>query len=259
VESSKSDHLSEPRFAESLDREAPVPLHSQVSEQMRARIVTGEWPPHYRLRSEPELATDLGISRGTLRRALSTLIKEGLLVQVRGRGTFVTSTTIEPAIAQKMTTLAEDFASRGVAVTTDVRAQEVISAPHAVAALLDLVPGQQVLRLERLRSTIDGPVALLVNYVRIDVCPGLERADLTTRSLFGLLEQDYRLKIGTGRRTFSATAAKDEVRAALGVPDAFPLLYLEQITYLKDGRPIEYSDVWIHSERMHVTSLLSRH
>ncbi|GGM56854.1 HTH-type transcriptional repressor YvoA [Micromonospora sonchi] len=253
-----SDQLRPAGAAEQLDREAPVPLHAQVSEQIRARIMSGEWPPHYRLRSEPELAVDLGISRGTLRRALSTLIRDGLLVQVRGRGTFVTSTAIEPSIAQKLTTLSEDFARQGVAVSTQVISHELISAPSPVAALLDLRPGQSVLRLERIRSLSPGPVARLVNYVRVDLAPGLERADLTDRSLFGLLENEYGLKISTGRRTFTATAASGATAAALEVPESFPLLYLEQITYLDDGRPIEYSDVWIHSERMRVTSLLSR-
>jgi GntR family transcriptional regulator len=243
---------------EQLDRDAPMPLHAQVSEQIRARIVAGEWPPHYRLRSEPELAAEFGISRGTLRRALATLIRDGLLVQVRGRGTYVTSTAIEPSIAQKLTTLAEDFARQGVEASTEVRASEVISAPSPVAALLDLRPGKPVLRLERLRSTSAGPVAWLVNYVRVDLAPGLERLDLVNRSLFGVLENEYGLKITSGRRTFSATAAEAGIAAALGVPEGFPLLYLEQITYLDDGSPVEYSDVWIHSDRMRVTSLLSR-
>ncbi|MFI9638772.1 GntR family transcriptional regulator [Micromonospora sp. NPDC051925] len=253
-----SDQLSVVAANEPLDRDAPAPLHAQVSEQIRAKILSAQWPPHYRLRSEPELAADLGISRGTLRRALSTLIRDGLLVQVRGRGTFVTSTAIEPSIAQKLTTLSEDFARQGVSVTTQVVSHEVMAAPSPVAALLDLHPGQLVLRLERLRSSTVGPVAWLVNYVRIDLAPGLDRADLADRSLFGLLENDYGLKISTGRRTFTATAATGRIAAALGVAESFPLLYLEQITYLADGRPIEYSDVWIHSDRMRVTSLLSR-
>ncbi|MFI7434972.1 GntR family transcriptional regulator [Micromonospora haikouensis] len=253
-----SDQSSPHEATERLDRDAPAPLHAQVSEQIRARILAGEWPPHYRLRSEPELAADLGISRGTLRRALSTLIRDGLLVQVRGRGTFVTSTAIEPSIAQKLTTLSEDFARQGVSYTTQVVTQRVMAAPPPLATLLDLNPGQPVLRLERLRCAASGPVAWLVNYVRADLAPGLERADLADRSLFGLLENDYGLKITTGRRTFTATAATGRIAEALGVPEHFPLLYLEQITYLDDGRAIEYSDVWIHSERMRVTSLLSR-
>ncbi|MEH1013121.1 UTRA domain-containing protein [Micromonospora sp. CPCC 206060] len=97
------------------------------------------------------------------------------------------------------------------------------------------------------------PVGLGVSPDDHKVC-----ADLADRSLFGLLENEYGLKISTGRRTFTATVASGRVATALGVPDGFPLLYLEQITYLDDGRPIEYSDVWIHSDRMRVTSLLSR-
>ncbi|MER7169657.1 UTRA domain-containing protein [Micromonospora sp. NPDC000207] len=161
-------------------------------------------------------------------------------------------------MAQKLTTLSEDFARQGVSVSTEVVSKEVVPAPPALATLLDLRPGQSVLRLERLRSTSSGPVVWLVNYVRTDLAPGLEQADLADRSLFGLLENEHGLKISSGRRTFTATAATGRVAQALGVPENFPLLYLEQITYLDDGRAIEYSDVWIHSERMRVTSLLSR-
>jgi DNA-binding GntR family transcriptional regulator len=66
------------------------------------------------------------------------------------------------------------------------------------------------------------------------------------------------LKIGTARRTFSAEAADAEVAAALDIAVGAPVQYMQQVTYLSDGRPIEYSDVWIQSEKLKVTSLLSR-
>jgi GntR family transcriptional regulator len=225
-----------------------VAIHTQISDRIRLKIASGEWPPHYRLKSEPELAQELGVSRGTLRRALSTLIEEGLLRQVRGRGTFVTSTIIEPAIAQKLSTLTEDFARQGV----------VTDPPKPVAALLEAGVGSRVLRLVRVRSTEQGPVALLHNYVRADIAPGIEQQDFGVQSLFGVLEQTYRLKIASARRTFSAEPASDEVSAALGLPEGAPVQYLQQVTYLDDDRPVEYSDVWIHSGRLQVTSLLSR-
>jgi DNA-binding GntR family transcriptional regulator len=239
-------------------RDVPTPLHMQISDRLRSRIASGEWPPHYRLRTEPELAADLGVSRGTLRRALTTLIEEGLLVQVRGRGPFVTSNVIEPAIAQKLSSLSEDFASQGISYRTEVLAQEIIAAPRPVAALLDLVPDQDVLRLERLRTTADGPVARLVNFVRTDLCPRIDTVDFREQTQFGTLEGRYGLSLASGRRTFSAQSASPEVAAALDVPAGSPVQYLEQITYLTDGRPVEYSDVWIHSERLRVTSVLTR-
>ena len=238
--------------------EIAAALHAQISDYFRAQIASGSWPSHYRLRTEPELATELGVSRGTLRRALTTLISEGLLRQVPGKGTFVTSTFIEPAIAQKLSTLSEDFASQGVDVATTVRGQTLLEAPRPIASLLDVTPGQQVLRLERLRSTVQGPVALLINYIRADVAPGIERLDFAANSLFGVLENTYNLRIGSGRRTFTAEGATSGVARALAVPEGHPVQYLEQVTYLVDGRPVEYSDVWINSRMMRVTSNLAR-
>jgi DNA-binding GntR family transcriptional regulator len=77
--------------------------------------------------------------------------------------------------------------------------------------------------------------------------------------LFGALEQRFGLRIGSGRRTFSAQSATDEVSLALGLKKGAPVQYLEQVTYLRDGRAIEYSDIWINSGLLRVTSLLLRH
>ena len=241
-----------------LDRDAAGALHARISDWIRTRIASGEWPSNYRLHTEPELAAEWGVSRGTLRRALSTLIGEGLLKQVKGRGTFVTSTIIEPAIAQKLTTLSEDFASQGFDVATTVLACELIEAPRPVASLLDVAPGQRLLRLRRLRSTERGALALLVNFVRTDLAPGIEQVDFTGNTLFGTLEHRYQLNIAAGRRTFTAEEASPEVSRQLGVDVGSPVQYLEQVTYLADGRPIEYSDVWINSKLLRVTSMLSR-
>ena len=241
-----------------IHRDAVTALHAQISDWIRAQIASGEWPSNYRLRTEPVLAADLGVSRGTLRRALTTLIREGLLKQVQGRGTFVTSTLIEPAIAQKLSSLSEDFASQGIDVDTTVLACEMLEAPKPVASLLDIMPGQLALRLERLRSTEAGAVALLHNYVRTDLAPGIEHVDFTSNSLFGTLEDKYGLRIGSGRRSFTAEKASQGVADALGVALGSPVQYLEQVTDLEDGRPIEYSDVWINSRMLRVTSILAR-
>lgn len=239
--------------------QVPATLHSRISAWLREQVVSGAWPAHYRLKPEPELAAELGVSRGTLRRALSTLVAEGALVQVRGKGTFVTSTVVEPAIAQQLTSLSEDFADLGTPLTTRVLACELTTPPRPVAALLDASADQAVLRLLRLRSTAAGPVALLVNYVRTDLAPGLETVDFEAETLFGVLAERYGLRIATGRRTFSATAADGETATRLEVPVGSPLQHLEQVTYLASGAPIEYSDVWIRSDRLRVTSVLTRH
>lgn len=250
--------MTDKTTAASFTKDGPNALHRQISETFRARIASGDWPQHYRLKAEPELARDLGVSRGTLRRALTTLLEEGLLQKVRGKGTFVTSAIVEPAIAQRLSTLTEDFTAQGIDTQAAMLECRLKVPPRPVAALLDLPEGQTALFLMRRKSTASGVVALIENHVRADRTPGIEGVDFASHSLFGTLEDRYRLKISSARRTFSAQVGDARICAALDMPEGAPVQYLQQITYLADGSPIEYSDVWINSARLRVTSLLSR-
>jgi len=219
-----------------IDPGAGAALHAQISDAIRARIVSGEWPRDHRLLPEPRLAEEIGVSRGT----------------------FVTETLMEPATAQKLSTLSEDFASQGITLDTRVLSCDVSLPPFAVARLLHLDEGVPAFRLVRIRSAREVPIALLHNYVRLDLAPGIESLDFEQTTLFGALETRYGLEIGTARRSFSAVAAPLEVAQALALPPQQPVQYLEQVTLLADGRVVEYSDVWIDSRQLRVVTHMSR-
>ena len=241
-----------------LQRHGADPLHLQIERAFRENIVTGAWPARTRLPREPELAATLGVNRGTLRRALSALVADGLLVAVRGRGTFVSSSVLEPSIAQRFRSLSEDFAAQGFAFRIEVRSSALGPLPLPVQTLLGVPAGAPGLRLERVFVGEAGPLAFLVNYLRADSCPGIAEVDFTRQSLFGTLEHRYQLPIVRGRRTFSAQRASREVAEALNVAAGDPVLYLEQVSYSTGGRAVEYSDVWIDSSRVTITSMLER-
>ena len=240
-----------------LRRDAAAALHEQISDAIRARIVSGEWLTGHRLAPEPQLAEEIGVSRGTLRRALATLIEEGLLQQTPGRGTFVTAAAAGPGV-QTLSTLSEDFAAQGIDLNTVVLSCEVIEPPQEVARPLRLAGGEPVMRLVRLRSAERLPIALMHNYVPVAMAPGIETLDFTQTTLFGALEGRYRLEIASARRSFSAVAAPLQVAQELALPPGQPVQYLEQLTLLADGRPVEYSDVWIDSGQLRVVTHMSR-
>lgn len=242
-----------------LDASAPTPLHAQISAWLRDKIDGGAWPEHYRLPPEPALAAELGVSRGTLRRAIGALVADGLLTQTPGRGTFVAGTVVEPPLAQRLTTLSEAFIDAGQPLTTEVISVEKVVPPAPAAALLETSPGAEVLRLERVRHLDGSPVARLINLVRLDLTPDLDQVDFETRPLFEVLEHDYDLDIASARRSFDAVLAGEDNAALLGVDPSAPLLHLEQLTRAADGSPVEYSDVWLRADRLRVTSLLTRH
>ena len=72
-----------------LHRDDPIPLYKQLLAEVRTRIVAGEWPNGSKLPTEAELAAELGVSRVTIRQALSAAVEAGLVVRVPGKGTYV--------------------------------------------------------------------------------------------------------------------------------------------------------------------------
>lgn len=242
-----------------VDQGAPTPLHAQIALWLREQIGTGTWPEHVRLPPEPALAAELGVSRGTLRRAIGGLVADGLLTQTPGRGTFVAGSVVEPPLAQRLTTLSEAFIDAGQPLTTTVIAVDKVSAAEPVALLLEARASAEVLRLERVRHLDGVPVARLVNTVRLDLAPGLEDVEFASRPLFEVLEHQYGLDLASARRTFDAVLAGPDNAELLDIDPAAPLLHLEQLTRTADGTPVEHSDVWLRADRVRITSLLTRH
>ncbi|MEO5722743.1 MAG: GntR family transcriptional regulator [Ilumatobacteraceae bacterium] len=254
LKSSAADEMSR-----QLDRNAPEPLHDQISLLMRQRIVSGRWPPHMRLPSEPDLAEMLQVARGTIRRAIRTLIDDRLLIQHQGRGTFVESPLLEQSFAQEIISTAEALDRAGVRYETTVIRQGLAAAAENVAGHLRLPDAHaEVVSLRRIRSIDNLPVYVLDNYVTAARCPGLESADLTSRPLFTVLEQEHGLVVDGVQRTFQAQIATHAIATLLHVSVGSPVLYLEQISYDVDANPIEYSDVWIRGDKLRLSAWLHR-
>jgi len=74
-----------------MDRstDSSEPLHTQVATRLRQEVRQGVYHTGQRLPAEVDLARQLGVSRGTVRQALTALLNEGLLNTIPGRGTFV--------------------------------------------------------------------------------------------------------------------------------------------------------------------------
>ncbi len=241
-----------------LDRTSPVPLYLQIKEWMLDQIRTGRWPQRYKLPAEEDLAGAVGVSRGTLRKAIAELVREGVLHQIHGKGTFVTAGGIEQPLAQRLSAFSELLEERGIRYSTRVLQQRVEEPAGRVASLLRLEPGQQVVHLARIRLVESCPVAYMENYVPVHLAPGLERVDFARQGLFRTLEQDYGLTLAWGQRTFEALGAEGEVAEYLELPAGAPVFYIQQVVYLDDGRPVEFSDVWLRGDRFRLSAVIRR-
>lgn len=235
-----------------------LPIHEQISEELRTRIRSGQLPVGSRLPPESTLMAQFGVARGTVRRALRTLNEQGVVQTLRGKGTYVRSGRPEPSIGQTLVGLSEALSYSEKSLTTTVLAQEVVPAPAYPQFPARLDPDESLLFLDRVRSLDDAPVARLKNWVRLRLAPGIEATDFTCTALFTALEQTATSRVTSGRRTFEAVLGESDIAASLNISSIVPLLFLTQVTYLDSGEVVECSDVWMDSQHVTVSVNLTR-
>ena len=204
------------------------------------RIEAGEWRPSDRLPSEPSLAASMGVSRATLRDALRSLEEDGFVTRVQGSGTFVTH---RPRLKNNLDVnfgVTELIRSMGMRPgTSQVRTFEA-EATRDEAGLLAMPEGSPLRCLERVRTADGQPVVLSVDMVpaqRLD-----DRPDLLEKvgkgSVYDLLERELGIVIRQGVAAIRPANADGALAARLRVPAGTLLLYIQQVDYDLDGRPV---------------------
>jgi len=223
-----------------IDHSSPLPYYFQLKELLIEEIKKGRLKPGQQIPSEFKLCEQFRVSRTVVRQAISSLVQNGYLNREKGRGTFVTKPKITENLFQNLTGSYEDMLARGIKLVTKVLEQTKWEADSEILKRLKLEPGEPVIKIKRLRFISSEPIALVTTYLPYKICPPLLEENLTNQSLYGVLEEKYALRIAHGRRSLEAVSADRQTAALLGVKVGTPLMLLNSISYLADGRPIEY-------------------
>lgn len=235
-----------------LDKRNPVPLYYQLVELLRQRIRSGELRSGERLPSEVDMSKQTGVSRMTVRQALTFLAREGLLEIKPGVGTFVA----EPKLtydALHLLGFTEEMMSRGETVRSEVIEQSVTIPPPYVASELRLWQEDPVVKVVRLRFVEDTPLLLETSFVPAALCPGLEIEDLAGRALYELLEREYGLRLEWARQSFEARAASELEQKLFGVESGTGNIVLEGVSYTDQDLPVEYFAATYRGDRFKFT------
>ncbi len=220
-------------------KRSPVPLYYQLAELIESQIDSGLLKPGDRLPSEREVAAQAGISRMTARQALSYLEQRGAIEVRHGVGTFVTppKLTSDPLHLLGFT---EQMMSTGGRVTSSVLEQIVIEAPKSVAKALGIPPGERVVHIMRLRSLNGEPMLLETSHFRHSHCAGIEDHDLSERSLYATLAEEFGIHLTRAQQTIEAIAANSYESELFGIEKGMPMLLLEGVASTADGMAGEH-------------------
>jgi GntR family transcriptional regulator len=226
---------------------APQPLHAQIRETLRSRILDGSYAPHAQMPSEHDLCAMFGVSRITVRQALGDLQKEGLVFRLHGKGTFVA----KPRAFQNVTSLqgfAEAMASMGHEIVNRLQGVRYVEADPRAARRLNVPPGTRVLEIRRVRLLDREPVSLELTWLPEALGERVARADLHTRDIFLVLENDCAVTLGHADVSIDATLADDEIARALNLDAHAPVLRIERLTHDAEGAPVDYEFLYFRGD-----------
>jgi GntR family transcriptional regulator len=226
------------------------PAHAQIEAWLANAVAAGRLSPGDRLPPERELAGRLGVSRMTVRHALASLERRGLVARRVGRsgGTFVAEPKLELA---GLAALSDQLRGLGLVAGARVLSARELAPDTAVGDALGLAPAARVYEIVRVRLADGEPVALERTSFLAEAFPGLLDGPLEG-SLYDLIRARYRDVPVRAVERLEATVADEEDAQALGVRPGVPLLRTERIAYGESGRPLEHSRDLFRGDRTRV-------
>ncbi|WP_222195610.1 GntR family transcriptional regulator [Modestobacter italicus] len=223
-----------------------VPKH----EQLRARLseLAARLPAGAPLPGERQLCIEHGVSRITVREAIGQLVSEGVLVRVRGKGTFVAERAARSRL--HLASFHSDMRRLGLRPGTVVLAVDRAVPPPATREALELAAGERAWHVRRLRLADDQPMSVDDGWYPVAVLPDLADADLTG-SLYTLLAERYGCTIDRAEQTVRAAEVDRGTAVLLGLSASRPVLVFDRVSY-SAGRPVEHARSTYRGDRYEV-------
>jgi GntR family transcriptional regulator len=192
------------------------------------------------LPSEAELCARYSVSRTVVRQALAELENDGLVLKVKGKGTFVTGRKLDTSFIQDNLGFYESMTRAGHVVQSRILKLATEPVTVDLARLLEIGVGEVVIRFDRVRSIDGRPVQVVRAFMPARLFPGLVDIDMTDRSLYQVLRDSYGLRPASGHRAIEAVPLSRENADYLGVPKGTPGLRVYSITRSSDGIVFEH-------------------
>lgn len=168
---------------------ASRPQYREIAERLQAEILAGQWPLGSRLPPEKQLAETLGISRFTIREALSLLEDKGLVSRKRRAGTIVTATRLPEVMVQQLSSMHE-LLQYPAETHLEVLSSETVEADVALARFLGCETGSRWVRLHCLRHNPGhAPVCWTDLYVPEDCAALAGKIGKGSRPVYRLMEE----------------------------------------------------------------------
>lgn len=214
------------------------PLYLRLKRWIEDAVHRGVIKPGEALPSERELAARLDMSRVTVRKAVQDLVREGVLVQRHGSGTYVAPqpNRVEQSLSQ-LTSFTEDMARRGMTVRSIWLDRGIYPPSPEETIVLGLSATDAVARIARLRLSGDMPLAIERAALSSRILPD---PDAVGTSLYEHLGKTHHRPVRAVQRIRAISLGEEDAKL-LDVAPGVASLHIERTSYLASGRVVEFT------------------
>ncbi len=220
------------------DRPSRRALYLQVRDLLTERIARGTWKAGSNLPNEMDLAREVGVSSGTVRKALELMEAQRLITRRQGRGTFVNDPSAD-GLAERLSNIR---GAGGQRINGRVSSREITEgiATSLECERLRLASDAAVFRIHRVREHAGR--AFLVENITV---PAALFARLSDESVIVddivSLARHYGILLGKGEERISTGVPSSAIAQALGVAPGMPVAMLDRVLFMLDAdHPVEW-------------------
>ncbi|NQS91963.1 MAG: GntR family transcriptional regulator [Chloroflexi bacterium] len=226
------------------------PLYTQTIDALSEMIVSGKLKTGCQLPPEEELASQLGISRSTLREALGHMETRGYIARRQGIGTFVTTPTAQGFFGglQRLEPFYKIAEAAGVKHALECKEVSTIVASPAIAALLNTEEGTQLVRVQTIESIDETRCMYFDDYFIYQ--DGLnEKLDQETQSVLIYMFDQCDPPLSHTRSEIFAIEANQDIAEKLDIKEGKPVFHMEETYFAADGGIIGAGFIYFVTDR----------
>ena len=212
--------------------------YQKVDNIIRQRLIDNVWKPGDALPSEMQLAAELDVSQGTVRKALNDMVTENLLFRRQGLGTFVSEHTERRALFLYFSIVGND-GSR-LLPESNILACEEKMPTEVEAEKLELSQGEMIVQFRRIRFFNEVPTLVETISLPLEHFPGFGTDVEPPNNLFRFFQSEYGVTVAKAEEHLKAVSASAEEAALLNIEAGAPMLEIDRIAKMLDGRPVEW-------------------
>ncbi len=227
------------------------PLYQQVQELITVRIIEGVWKPGEMLPSEFQLADLLGVSQGTVRKALNALTEDNVLFRRQGVGTFVSEHTLQKMLFHFFHFKSDNGDVAAELPNAKLIATRLIQPSDDIRQILELENDDQVIEIHRVRFVQNASSIRELIYLPARYFADLEQVEKLPHSLYNYYQQQFNITIHKATDSIKAVLSTEQDKDILNVALGQPLLEVARTAKSLDGRIVEYRLSRANTENLH--------